>query len=161
MLCCVTHWRYRRVRSDRICVGSWRIRESPRSTAWYWSYWCCYDWNGRRGLSWINTWHARRYHHRRNGSGCARHYQSGTQHSGRSSQFHRRTLKRERCHRPISRVLYANLSIDVTVISLDAQSPTRSSSLPAAFLSGWTPFAAYLALLPLGFAEPHVLPHVR
>jgi hypothetical protein len=68
---------------------------------------------------------------------------------------------RERCHRPISRVLYANLSIDVTVISLDAQSPTRSSSLPATSLSGWTPFAAYLALLPLGFAEPHVLPHVR
>ena len=67
----------------------------------------------------------------------------------------------ERCHRPVSRVLYPHLSMKVTVISLDAQSPTRSSSLPAASLSGWTPFAAYLALLPLGFAEPHVLPHVR
>ena len=69
--------------------------------------------------------------------------------------------KPERCHRPVSRVLYPHLSMKVTVISLDAQSPTRSSSLPAASLSGWTPFAAYLALLPLGFAEPHVLPRVR
>lgn len=68
---------------------------------------------------------------------------------------------RERCHRPISRVLSAKSLDWLTVISLDAQSPTRSSSLPAASLSGWTPFAAYLALLPLGFAKPHVLPRTR
>ena len=49
----------------------------------------------------------------------------------------------------------------VTVISLGAQSPTRSSSLPAASLSEWTPLAAYLALLPLGFTLPPVLPRAR
>lgn len=40
-----------------------------------------------------------------------------------------------------------------TVISLDTQSPACSSSLPATSLPEWTLFAAYLALLPLGFAS--------
>lgn len=44
------------------------------------------------------------------------------------------------------------------VIHLGAQSPTLSSSLPAASLTRWAPLAAYLALLPLGFTLPRPLP---
>ena len=72
--------------------------------------------------------------------------------------------------RPISRVLsvrtYACVHQHRTVIPLGVQSPTRSSSLPAArrlatSLRDGSSLAAYLALLRLGFTEPPSLPKVR
>lgn len=72
--------------------------------------------------------------------------------------------------RPISRVLsvltYASAHQHRTVIPLGVQSPTRSSSLPAArrlatSLRDGSSLAAYLALLRLGFTEPPPLPKAR
>ena len=72
--------------------------------------------------------------------------------------------------RPISRVLsvltYASAHQHWTVIPLGVQSPTRSSSLPAARrlatpLRDGLSLAAYLALLRLGFTEPPSLPKAR
>ena len=72
--------------------------------------------------------------------------------------------------RPISRVLsvltYASVHQHRTVIPLGVQSPTRSSSLPAArrfatSLRDGSSLAAYLALLRLGFTEPPSLPKAR
>ena len=72
--------------------------------------------------------------------------------------------------RPISRVLSALVHASVhqhrTVIPLGVQSPTRSSSLPAArrlatSLRDGSSLAAYLALLRLGFTEPSSLPKMR
>ncbi len=72
--------------------------------------------------------------------------------------------------RPISRVLSvpacANAHQHRTVIPLGVQSPTRSSSLPAArrlatSLRDGSSLAAYLALLRLGFTEPPSLPKAR
>ena len=72
--------------------------------------------------------------------------------------------------RPISRVLsvltYASAHQHRTVIPLGVQSPTRSSSLPAArrlatSLRDGSSLAAYLALLRLGFTEPPSLPKAR
>ena len=72
--------------------------------------------------------------------------------------------------RPISRVLsvliYARVHQHRTVIPLGVQSPTRSSSLPAArrlatSLRDGSSLAAYLALLRLGFTEPPSLPKAR
>ena len=72
--------------------------------------------------------------------------------------------------RPISRVLsvptYASVHRHRTVIPLGVQSPTRSSSLPAArrlatSLRDGSSLAAYLALLRLGFTEPPSLPKAR
>lgn len=72
--------------------------------------------------------------------------------------------------RPISRVLsvltYESAYQHRTVIPLGVQSPTRSSSLPAArrlatSLRDGSSLAAYLALLRLGFTEPPSLPKAR
>jgi len=86
----------------------------------------------------------------------------------RATPLDRRDLTESR--RPISRVLSvqrnACVALHRTVIPLGVQSPTRSSSLPAArrlatSLRDGSSLAAYLALLRLGFTEPSSLPKMR